>query len=101
MQANRAEGGTAMVMNPQTGEILALANYPTFNPNAYGRASEDERRNRAIQDLYEPGSTFKIVTASAAIEEGVLQPSDLIDCSPGYITFPGRPPIRTSTATAR
>ena len=94
VQANRAEGGTAVVLNPQTGEILALANYPTFNPNAYGRASEDERRNRAIQDLYEPGSTFKIVTASAAIEEGVLQPTDLIDCSPGFITFKGRPPIR-------
>jgi cell division protein FtsI (penicillin-binding protein 3) len=94
VQANRAEGGMAVVMDPQTGEILALANYPTFNPNAFGRASDDERRNRAIQDLYEPGSTFKIVTASAAIEEGVVKPSDLIDCSPGYITFPGRRPIR-------
>ena len=92
--ANRAEGGTAVIMDPQTGEILALANYPTFNPNTFGRASDDERRNRAVQDVYEPGSTFKIVTASAALEEGVLKPSDLIDCSPGYITFAGRPPIR-------
>jgi cell division protein FtsI (penicillin-binding protein 3) len=92
--ANRAAGGTAVMMDPQTGEILALANYPTFNPNSYGRASDDDRRNRAIQDLYEPGSTFKIVTASAAIEEGVVKPTDLIDCSPGYITFAGRPPIR-------
>ena len=51
------------------GEILALANWPTFNPNAFGRADDRERRNRAIQDLYEPGSTFKVVTASAALEE--------------------------------
>jgi cell division protein FtsI (penicillin-binding protein 3) len=92
--ANRAQGGTAVIMDPQTGEILALANYPTFNPNTFGRASDDDRKNRAVQDMYEPGSTFKIVTASAAIEEGVLKPSDLIDCSPGYITFAGRPPIR-------
>ena len=91
--ANRARAGTAIVMNPQTGEILALANYPTFNPNIYARFSADSWRNRALQEIYEPGSTFKIVTASAAIEEGVLKPSDLIDCSPGYITFPGRRPI--------
>ena len=80
-------------MDPHTGEILALANYPTFNPNADGQFSEDERRNRAMQDVYEPGSTFKIVTASAAIEEGVLTPTDLIDCSPGFIKIGGRKPI--------
>jgi cell division protein FtsI/penicillin-binding protein 2 len=91
--ANRAAGGTAIIMDPRTGEVLALANYPTFNPNAYSKATDDERRNRAVQDMYEPGSTFKIVTASAALEEGVLKPTDLIDCSPGYITFPGRKPI--------
>jgi cell division protein FtsI (penicillin-binding protein 3) len=90
---NRAAGGTAIVMDPQTGEILALANYPTFNPNSFGRAEDQERRNRAIQDLYEPGSTFKVVTASAALEESVIKSSDPIDCAPGYITFPGRPPI--------
>ena len=80
-------------MEPNTGEILALANWPTFNPNAFGRADDRGRRNRAIQDLYEPGSTFKVVTASAALEEGVIDPDDLIDCAPGYITFPGRKPI--------
>ena len=58
-------------MDPQTGEILALANWPTFNPNAFARADDDARRNRAIQTLYEPGSTFKIVTASAALEQHV------------------------------
>ena len=91
--ANRAKAGTAIVMNPFTGEILALASYPTFNPNIAGTASDDDRRNRAVQDVYEPGSTFKIVTAAAALEDGLFSASDLIDCSPGYITFPGRKPI--------
>ena len=84
---NSAAGGTAIIMEPRTGEILALANWPTFNPNAFAAADEAARRNRAIQDLYEPGSTFKIVTASAAIEERLISPDDPINCSPGYITF--------------
>jgi cell division protein FtsI (penicillin-binding protein 3) len=91
--ANRAAGGSVVVMDPTSGEILALANWPTFNPNTFTRADDDERRNRAIQDLFEPGSTFKIVTASAALDEGVLSSADPIDCSPGYITFSGRKPI--------
>jgi cell division protein FtsI (penicillin-binding protein 3) len=90
---NRAAGGTVVIMNPHTGEILAMANEPTFNPNAYREAGEDERRNRAVQDLYEPGSTFKVVTASAAIEEHVLPIDTLIDTNPGHIKLPGRPPI--------
>jgi cell division protein FtsI (penicillin-binding protein 3) len=93
VEENHAAGGTALIMEPNTGEILALANWPTFNPNAFGKADERERRNRAIQDLYEPGSTFKVVTASAALEEHVVSPNDPIDCAPGYITFPGRKPI--------
>jgi cell division protein FtsI (penicillin-binding protein 3) len=84
---NRAAGGSAMIMDPWSGEILALANYPTFNPNVYGNFSEDVRRNRATQEIYEPGSTFKIVTASAALEEGVIDPDDPIDCAPGVIRF--------------
>jgi cell division protein FtsI (penicillin-binding protein 3) len=91
---HNAAGGTAIIMDPHSGEILALANYPTYNPNSYNDANDTARKNRAIQDIYEPGSTFKLVTASAAIEEGVLQTTDLIDCSPGYITFSGRKPIR-------
>jgi cell division protein FtsI (penicillin-binding protein 3) len=85
-----AEGGSAVVMDPRTGEILALASYPTFNPNAYRNSTDEERRNRAIQDLYEPGSTFKIVTASAALEQKVLTPTDLVDTSPGVIRFGSR-----------
>ena len=93
VQEHNAQGGTAIIMDPHTGEILALANYPTFNPNAFGRADGEDRANRAVQHTYEPGSTFKLVTASAAIEEGVLQTTDLIDCAPGFIQIPGRKPI--------
>jgi cell division protein FtsI (penicillin-binding protein 3) len=93
VEENHAAGGSAVIMDPSSGEILALANWPTFNPNAFGRADDRDRRNRAIQDLYEPGSTFKIVTASAALEEHVIRPDDWIDCSPGYITIGSRKPI--------
>jgi cell division protein FtsI (penicillin-binding protein 3) len=93
VEENRAAGGTAIIMNPNTGEILALANWPTFNPNAFAKADEEVRRNRAIQTLYEPGSTFKIVTASAALEQGLITPDTMVETSPGYITFPGRKPI--------
>ena len=90
---NHAAAGTAIVMDPRTGEILALANWPTFNPNAFAQSDADARRNRAIQSLYEPGSTFKIVTASAALEQHVITPGAMVDTSPGSITFPGRKPI--------
>ena len=90
VEENRAAGGTAVVMNPRTGEILALANWPTFNPNEYRDARPGAQRNRAVQDLYEPGSTFKIVTASAAFEEHLIEPQDRIDTSPGFIRFKGR-----------
>jgi cell division protein FtsI (penicillin-binding protein 3) len=83
--AHRAEGGSVVVMNPRTGEILAMANEPTFNPNSYREFAEPMRRNRAVQDLYEPGSTFKIVTASAAIEDKVMPIDTMIDTNPGYI----------------
>ena len=87
---NRAAGGSAILMNPHTGEILAMANEPTFNPNAYRDSEDTERRNRAVQDLYEPGSTFKVVTASAAIEERVMDVDALIDTNPGRLYVAGR-----------
>ena len=93
IDASRALGGTAIVMDPRSGEVLALASYPTFNPNAVQQFSADAKRDRAIQDVYEPGSTFKIVTASAALEEGLMRLEDQIDTNPGSITFPGRKPI--------
>jgi cell division protein FtsI (penicillin-binding protein 3) len=85
-----ADGGTAVVMDPHTGEILALANWPTFNPNAFNAASEVARRNRAVQDIYEPGSTFKVVTVAAALEEKVMGANEMIETSPGIIRFGGR-----------
>jgi len=90
VEAARADGGTAVIMDPYTGEILAMASWPTFNPNDYGDAPEIARRNRAVQDLYEPGSTFKLVTASAAIEEKVVTPDEIIDVSAGNIRFGSR-----------
>jgi cell division protein FtsI (penicillin-binding protein 3) len=88
---NRAAGGTAIIMNPHTGEILAMANEPTFNPNTYREFDEVARRNRAVQDLYEPGSTFKVVTVSAALEEKIMTPDTIIDTNPGRIQVaPGR-----------
>jgi cell division protein FtsI (penicillin-binding protein 3) len=87
---NHALSGTAIIMDPHTGEILAMANEPTFNPNEYRDFSESDRRNRAVQDLYEPGSTFKVVTASAAIEEKVLPLDALIDTNPGSIKIGSR-----------
>ena len=87
---NRAAGGSAIVMNPHTGEILAMANEPTFNPNAYREADDGERRNRAVQDLYEPGSTFKVVTASAAVEEKIFPVDALINVAGGRIQIGSR-----------
>ena len=89
-----AKGGSVVVMDPMNGEILAEANYPTFNPNFAGQAAAEQRTNRAIENIYEPGSTFKIVTVSAAIEEGVFKPGEMIDTNPGVITIPGRKPIK-------
>ncbi len=80
----KADGMSAIVMDPATGEILALANAPTFEPGARWQDSEqakNARRNRAIVDVYEPGSVLKMVTYSAAIEEGLARPDEKINCS--------------------
>jgi cell division protein FtsI/penicillin-binding protein 2 len=91
--ATRARGATAVVMNPRTGEVLAMASYPTFDPNVVSRSRPEDRRNRATADVYEPGSTFKLVTASAALQEGIVTPHELIDTNPGFVKFPGRKAI--------
>jgi cell division protein FtsI (penicillin-binding protein 3) len=78
-----AEAGIAIVMRPSTGEILALANVPDFDPNAFSKASNDMLRNRAITDAYEPGSTIKVLVASAALEDGAWKPDDKIDAEHG------------------
>jgi cell division protein FtsI (penicillin-binding protein 3) len=81
----RAMAGTILVEDPNTGEVLAMANWPTFNPNAAGDSPADARMNRAIGALYEPGSTFKIVTVAAALEEGITRPQEVVDCQMGAI----------------
>jgi cell division protein FtsI/penicillin-binding protein 2 len=87
---NRAAAGTVIVMDPRTGEILAIANEPTFNPNTFADAGPEQRRNRAVQDIYEPGSTFKVVTASAALEERMMSVDQLIDARGGRIKIGSR-----------
>jgi cell division protein FtsI/penicillin-binding protein 2 len=80
-----------MVVRPRTGEILAMAVLPNYDPNNPGEAGMDERRNRIISDQVEPGSTFKIVAISAALNEGVVKLNDTIDCEGGIWYFMGRP----------
>jgi cell division protein FtsI (penicillin-binding protein 3) len=91
---NKAAGGSVVIMDPVSGEILALANYPTFNPNSYGLFPPERQRNRGVQDVYEPGSTFKIVTASAALEEKVMRPTDLIDTGNGSLAIGSKRVVR-------
>ena len=81
----RAADGVAIVMDPSDGRILAMASNPSFDPNRFRDFSPDARRNRTVQDMYEPGSTFKIVTASAGLEEGIVTPSQVLDCGEGFI----------------
>jgi cell division protein FtsI (penicillin-binding protein 3) len=83
---HRAAGGSIVVMNPHDGAILAMASYPTFDPNRFADFSAATWRNRAVQDLYEPGSTFKVITAAAALEERLVTPSQIVDCASGSIT---------------
>src|SRR3989440_1115775 len=81
--------GTVIVENPHTGEILALANQPTFNPNLRKQITPGALTNRAVSYVYEPGSAFKVVTLSAALEEKVTTPDELIDCQMGAIVYNG------------
>ncbi|MCU1310336.1 MAG: peptidoglycan synthetase FtsI [Candidatus Angelobacter sp.] len=90
MAETHAEAGTVVVQNPKTGEILALASRPTFNPNAFRTSTPQALKNRAVSDIYEPGSTFKIVTLSAALEEKLTRPDEVIDCQMGSIMVFGR-----------
>lgn len=87
MHDTQAEAGTVVVQNPHTGEILALASRPTFNPNSFRHVPQEALKNRAVSDMYEPGSVFKIVTYSAALQEGLIHPDDPIDTQGGVITI--------------
>ena len=79
-----------VVMRPNTGEILALSNRPTFDPNKPGDSTAANRRNRVVTDMYEPGSTFKIVAVSGALNEGVVRLSDRFNCENGNFYFAGK-----------
>ena len=85
----RAIAGTVIVENPHTGEILALANRPTFNPNLRKQIKPGTLTNRAVSYVYEPGSTFKLVTISAALEEKLTNPDEVFDCQMGSIVYNG------------
>lgn len=86
----RARGGTAVVMLPSTGEILAMAAVPSFNPNVPADALPETRKNRAITDGLEPGSTFKVFTVASALESGAIVPTDRIFCENGAYRFARR-----------
>jgi cell division protein FtsI (penicillin-binding protein 3) len=90
VQRSRAKSGTAIVLDPRSGEILALANAPSFDPNYVAASSAEARSNWALQNIYEPGSTFKIVAFSAALDRKLTKPEDRIDCQMGAITVAGR-----------
>ena len=80
-----ADGGTVVMLDPYTGEVLALASEPGFNPNAFAEAPRPALRNRAVQDVYEPGSTFKLVTTAAALEGRISNRYEMFDVSAGSI----------------
>jgi cell division protein FtsI/penicillin-binding protein 2 len=90
MQKHTPLSITAVVTRPHTGEILAMATLPAFDPNNPGAATADARRNRVISDLMEPGSTFKIVVVSGALNEGAVRLTDTFDCEQGHFAFAGR-----------
>ncbi len=90
MEKHHALNGTVVVQDPHTGQILALAIRPTFNPNDFRHATNGQLRNHAVSDVYEPGSVFKLVTYSAALEQKITTPQSIIDCQGGAITIFGR-----------
>jgi cell division protein FtsI (penicillin-binding protein 3) len=90
MEKTRAKSGSVVVEDPSSGEILAMANWPTFDANDASSVPDDARMNRAIAAAYEPGSTFKVITMASAIENGVARPEDSFDCQMGSINVFGR-----------
>lgn len=91
IERNKAESGVVVMLDPRTGEVLAMANYPSINPNRPQRSDPDAARNRAITDTFEPGSLFKIVTVSAAIEYGLVSSAQKFFAENGAYRVRGRP----------
>jgi cell division protein FtsI (penicillin-binding protein 3) len=90
MERTQALNGTVVVQDSHTGQILALAIRPSYNPNDFRHTTPDRLRNHAVSDVYEPGSTFKLVTYATALDQKVTTPDDMIDCQGGKITLAGR-----------
>jgi stage V sporulation protein D (sporulation-specific penicillin-binding protein) len=82
---DKAESASALVLDPRTGEILALCSLPEYNPNSPDQAPAERQKIRPVVDLFEPGSTFKIIGASYLLEKGLARPSTKVDCSDGYV----------------
>jgi cell division protein FtsI/penicillin-binding protein 2 len=89
MAKTHSLAGSVIVMNPNTGEILALANWPKFNPNKAGDAPSENWMNRAVSAIYEPGSTFKLITLAAALDQGITRPDEVFDCENGAVYISG------------
>ncbi len=87
IEANKAKAGGLVILDTHTGEILALANWPTYNPNSRERSARERMRNRALTDVFEPGSTLKPFTIAAALEAGKVRPDTLIDTHGGVMTI--------------
>ncbi|MDH3428750.1 MAG: penicillin-binding transpeptidase domain-containing protein [Gammaproteobacteria bacterium] len=85
IQSHNAESGSIVVLDTQTGEVLAVVNQPTYNPNDRAQFSAERYRNRAITDIFEPGSSIKPLIVAAALESGQYRPSSVVDTAPGYI----------------
>ncbi len=89
VEQHKAKAGSVVVIDVQTGEVLALANYPTYNPNRRENLSGEQLRNRALTDTFEPGSTMKPITVAMAMEAGRINPQTIIDTSPGRYAMGG------------
>ncbi|HEX8859391.1 MAG TPA: penicillin-binding protein 2, partial [Actinomycetes bacterium] len=92
----KARAGSVVVMAPRTGEVLAMANVPTFDPNRFGGSTAEARKNRAVSNVFEPGSTNKVITAAAALDAGVVRPSTMVTVPPVLPLCPGVHPFHDS-----
>jgi cell division protein FtsI (penicillin-binding protein 3) len=90
VEANKAKAGGLVILDAESGEILALANWPTYNPNARNKVAREKMRNRALTDVFEPGSTMKPFAIAAALDVGKVRPDTIVQTAPGTMTIGGR-----------
>jgi cell division protein FtsI (penicillin-binding protein 3) len=96
--ANKARAGSVVVVDAHTGELLAMANYPSYDPNNRHNLTGEQLRNRAMTDVFEPGSTMKPITIATALQLGRVTPNTIIDTNPGASRWPARPSTTTRTS---